>query len=577
MSRQLNGIAAGGGIAIAPAYLLGVPDLSVKQQHTDNVNHEVARLHDSFAITANELREICQRAHAQLDKQSAVVVDMQLQLVLSEDFQQTIEHQIVANQYTAGYAVKKETDRWLVENAADQQGLHQRKIAMQDLFKRLMSHILGIELPDPSKLKHQAIIVAHSLTPTDIARFDRRYVVGLVTDLGGSTSHFSIMTKEKSLPGVVGTKTATREILDGTSLIVDGIHGRVLLSPTPAEIDEYEKKAGDYAREMESLGVLKHQRTISADGRHFEIGANVFWPDEAEGAKNCGAEGVGLMRSESLFMGRDTLPSEEEQFQTYKKIISAMTPERVIIRTLDIGGDKPIASIQTPPEDNPFLGMRSLRFSLAHPEIMRPQLRALLRASVYGRLAIMFPMVSTLDEFLAARKILDEERQKLAARGIGCARQIEVGMMVEVPSAVEMADQLAQYADFFSIGSNDLTQYMFAADRGNSQVAHLYQTLHPAVLRAIKHTVDAAHAEGKWVGVCGEMASSSLATPILLGMGIDEFSMNSSSILPIRSLISELHVRQLQPLVHQAMNARNAKEVQKMIMGRVPVLKNFNF
>ncbi|MDD6454858.1 MAG: phosphoenolpyruvate--protein phosphotransferase [Lactobacillus sp.] len=577
MSRQLNGIAAGGGIAIAPAYLLGVPDLSVKQQHTDNVNHEVARLHDSFAITANELREICQRAHAQLDKQSAVVVDMQLQLVLAEDFQQTIEHQIVTNQYTAGYAVKKETDRWMAENAADQQGLHQRKIAMQDLSKRLLSHILGIELPDPGKLKHQAIIVTHSLTPTDIARFDRRYVVGLVTDLGGSTSHFSIMTKEKSLPSVVGTKTATREILDGTSLIVDGVHGRVLLSPTPAEIDEYEKKAGDYAREMESLGVLKHQRTISADGRHFEIGANVFWPDEAEDAKNSGAEGVGLMRSESLFMGRDTLPSEEEQFQIYKKIIAEMTPERVIIRTLDIGGDKPIASIQTPVEDNPFLGMRSLRFSLAHPEIMRPQLRALLRASVYGRLAIMFPMVSTLDEFLAARKILDEERQKLAARGIGCARQIEVGMMVEVPSAVEMADQLAQYADFFSIGSNDLTQYMFAADRGNSQVAHLYQTLHPAVLRAIKHTVDAAHAEGKWVGICGEMASSSLATPLLLGMGIDEFSMNSSSILPIRSLISELHVRQLQPLVHQAMNARNAKEVQKMIMGRVPVLKNFNF
>ena len=577
MSRQLNGIAAGGGIAIAPAYLLGVPDLSVKQQHTDYVNHEVARLHDSFAITANELREICQRAHAQLDKQSAVVVDMQLQLVLAEDFQQTIEHQIVTNQYTAGYAVKKETDRWLAENVADQQGLHQREIAMQDLFKRLMSHILGIELPDPSRLKHQAIIVAHSLTPTDIARFDRRYVVGLVTDLGGSTSHFSIMTKEKSLPSVVGTKTATREILDGTSLIVDGVHGRVLLSPTPAEIDEYEKKAGDYAREMESLGVLKHQRTISADGRHFEIGANVFWSDEAEDAKNSGAEGVGLMRSESLFMGRDTLPSEEEQFQIYKKIIAEMTPERVIIRTLDIGGDKPIASIQTPVEDNPFLGMRSLRFSLAHPKIMRPQLRALLRASVYGRLAIMFPMVSTLDEFLAARKILDEERQKLAARGIGCARQIEVGMMVEVPSAVEMADQLAQYADFFSIGSNDLTQYMFAADRGNSQVAHLYQTLHPAVLRAIKHTVDAAHAEGKWVGICGEMASSSLATPLLLGMGIDEFSMSSSSILPIRSLISELHVRQLQPLVHQAMNARNDKEVQKMIMGRVPVLKNFNF
>ncbi|PWJ46261.1 phosphotransferase system enzyme I (PtsI) [Limosilactobacillus mucosae] len=577
MSRQLNGIAAGGGIAIAPAYLLGVPDLSVKQQHTDNVNHEVARLHDSFAITANELREICQRAHAQLNKQAAVVVDMQLQLVLADDFQQTIEHQIVANKYTAGYAVKKETDRWLAENASSEQGLHQRRIAMQDLFKRLMSHILGIELPDPSRLKHQAIIVAHSLTPTDIARFDRRYVVGIVSDLGGSTSHFSIMTKEKAIPGVVGTKTATREILDGTSLIVDGIHGHVLLSPTPAEIDEYEKKAGDYAREMESLGVLKHQRTVSADGRHFEIGANLFMPDEIESAKNSGAEGIGLMRSEALFMGRDTLPSEEEQFLAYKKIVADMTPERVIIRTLDIGGDKPIAAIQTPTEDNPFLGMRSLRFSLAHPEIMRPQMRALLRASVYGRLAVMFPMVSTLDEFLAARKVLEEERQKLQAKGIGCANQIEVGMMVEVPAAVEMADQLAQYADFFSIGSNDLTQYMFAADRGNSQVAHLYQTLHPAVLRAIKHTVDAAHAEGKWVGICGEMANNSLATPLLLGMGIDEFSMNSTSILPIRSLIGELHVRQLQPLVHQAMNARNAKEVRQMIIGRVPALKNFNF
>lgn len=575
MSLLLTGLAASSGIAIAPAYLLVGSDLSIKKQHTADKNHEVARLRDSFTLTTKELRQIRQRAHQNLGQQAAAVVDTQLEILNDPVLLANLERLIRGNAYTAEWAAKVTTDHYLTlfEHMNDNDYLQSRALAVQDVYKRLLSHLLGVKLPDPNALDHRAIIVAKNVTPTDTAQFDRRYVAGLVTDYGGRTSHFSIMSKTLSLPVVVGTHNATSQIKDGDLLIVDGIHGKVIVRPTEQQLEHYQLLAGEFAREQQAWGALRDQHTVSKDGRKYEVGANVGTLNDIKYAHDNGAEGIGLLRTEFLYMDQTKLPTEDEQFRTYKKFVTAMGEQRVVARTLDIGGDKRLGMFKLPHEDNPYLGFRAIRIGLAKPEILRPQLRALLRASAYGRLAIMFPMIATPDEFTQARDILDDERRKLGRAGVAVADNVEVGMMLEVPSAAVMADVFAPDVDFFSIGSNDLIQYLFAADRGNSRVAYLYQELHPAVLRLVKRVIDAAHAEGKWVGMCGEMAGNPLATPLLMAMGLDEFSMNSSQILRIRSLISHLNNRQLQPLVHRALAARSAREVEMLVKEYVPILR----
>lgn len=352
---------------------------------------------------------------------------------------------------------------------------------------------------------------------------------------------------------------------DDMVAIIDGTHGRVILQPTPQQIDQYQRLASRESARLRELGVLKHQDTVSADGHHFEVAANVALPRESDELATSGAEGVGLFRSEFLFLHQDTLPDEETQFQAYRKLLLAANNHRVVVRTLDIGGDKQLAQVPLERENNPFLGLRGLRVSLAYPGLFRTQLRALLRASAYGQLAIMFPMVATVDEFQQAQRMVDQEKNRLTQEGIPVGKEYEVGAMVEIPAAVAMADQLAQYADFFSIGTNDLIQYLFAVDRGNGQVASLYQSLHPAVLRAVKQTIDCAHAEGKWVGLCGEMATIPTAVPLLAAMGLDEFSVPLSQVLPVRSQIRRLKVRQLQPLIHQALAAHSPAEVRALV------------
>ncbi|MCH3923167.1 phosphoenolpyruvate--protein phosphotransferase [Limosilactobacillus sp.] len=575
MSLLLTGLAASSGIAIAPAYLLVGSDLSIKKQHTADKNHEVARLRDSFTLTTKELKQIRQRAHQNLGQQAAAVVDTQLEILNDPVLLANLERLIRGNAYTAEWAAKVTTDHYLnlFEHMNDNDYLQSRALAVQDVYKRLLSHLLGIKLPDPNALDHRAIIVAKNVTPTDTAQFDRRYVAGLVTDYGGRTSHFSIMSKTLSLPVVVGTHNATSQIEDGDLLIVDGIHGKVIVRPTDQQLEHYQLLAGEFAREQQVWGALRDQHTVSKDGRKYEVGANVGTLNDIKYAHDNGAEGIGLLRTEFLYMDQTKLPTEDEQFRTYKKFVTAMGEQRVVARTLDIGGDKRLGMFKLPHEDNPYLGFRAIRIGLAKPEILRPQLRALLRASAYGRLAIMFPMIATPEEFTQARDILDDERRKLGRAGVAVADSVEVGMMLEVPSAAVMADVFAPDVDFFSIGSNDLIQYLFAADRGNSRVAYLYQELHPAVLRLVKRVIDAAHAEGKWVGMCGEMAGNPLATPLLTAMGLDEFSMNSSQILRIRSLISHLNNRQLQPLVHRALAARSAREVEMLVKEYVPILR----
>ncbi|WP_242364427.1 phosphoenolpyruvate--protein phosphotransferase [Limosilactobacillus antri] len=574
MSLLLNGLAASNGIAIAPAYLLVGSDLSVQKQHTNDKDHEVTRLHDSFAFSRQELRRIRDQAHERLGQRAATVVDTQLAMLGDPALFAMMRQKIMQSGVTAEWAVKRTADHYLTifEKQNDNDYLQARGTAMRDVTKRLLSHLLAVELPDPQKLDYRAIIVAQNITPTDTAHFDRRYVAGLVTDTGGRTSHFTIMSRTLSLPVVVGTKTATAEIKNGDLLIVDGIHGKVLVRPTEDEVERYRLIAGKFAREQEAWGAVRNQQTISADGRHFEVAANVGTLADLEDARKNGAEGIGLLRTEFLYMNQSRLPSEEEQFRAYKQFVAGMNEKQVVARTLDVGGDKRLGMVPLPAEANPYLGFRAIRVGLARPEILRPQLRALLRASVYGRLAIMFPMVATLEEFHRARAILEEERTRLSTAGVPLAQDIELGMMLEIPAVAMMADVFAPEVDFFSIGSNDLVQYLFAADRGNPQVAYLYQELHPAVLRTVKRVIDAAHAEGKWVGMCGEMAGNPLAAPLLMGMGLDEFSMSSNRILQIRSLIKKLNTRQLQPLVHRALNARSATEVTDLVRAAVPDL-----
>lgn len=576
MSLLLNGLAASNGIAIAPAYLLVGSDLSVQKEHTNDKNHEVTRLHDSFTFSQHELRIIRDQAHQQLGQRAATVVDTQLAMLNDPAFMAAIEKEVREHDFTAEWAVRVVTDRYLdlFEHQNDNDYLQARGMAMQDVAKRLLSHLLAVNLPDPQQLDHRAIIVAKNVTPTDTAQFNRHLVAGLVTDEGGRTSHFTIMSRTLSLPAVVATNDATEKIHDGDLLIVDGIHGKVIVQPSEDELEHYRLLAGQFAREQEAWGALRDQQTVSVDGRHFEVAANVGTLADLDDARQNGAEGIGLLRTEFLYMNQAQLPDEEQQFTAYKQFVTAMSDQRVVARTLDIGGDKKLGMVPLPEEANPYLGFRAIRVGLARPEILRPQLRALLRASAYGRLAIMFPMVATIEEFRQARAILDEEKEQLQAAGVKVAQDIEVGMMLEVPAVAMMADAFAPEVDFFSIGSNDLIQYLFAADRGNARVAYLYQELHPAVLRTVKRVIDAAHAEGKWVGMCGEMAGNPMATPLLMGMGLDEFSMRSSQVLQIRALIKQLSTRHLQPLVHRALNAKTAPAVSKLVKEFVPALED---
>lgn len=575
MSILLTGLAASSGITIAPAHLLVESDLSIKKQHTADENHEVARLHDSFALSKTELQHLSKRAHELLGQRAVTIIDTQIAILDDPTLQKKIIDRINSHHDTAEWAVKRVEDYYLsiFERKNDNEYLYARATALRDVTKRVLSHLLNVPLPDPGLLDHRAIFVANNITPTDTAQFDKRYVAGIVTTNGGRTSHFTIMSKTLSLPAVVGVKDATTIIHDSDLLIVDGIHGKVIVNPTKEEVEHYRLLAGKFIQEQQKWGALKDKQTVSADGRRFEVGANVGTFADVIDAQEDGAEGIGLLRTEFLYMSKDELPTEEQQFNAYKRFVSAMNGQRVVARTLDIGGDKKLGMVALPHEDNPYLGFRAIRIGLARPEILRPQLRALLRASVYGRLAIMFPMIATIEEFQAARAILDDEKEKLEQAGIQVAKNIEVGMMLEIPAVAVMAEHFAKYVDFFSIGSNDLIQYLFAVDRGNQQVAYLYQELHPAVLRMVRQVIEAAHAEGKWVGMCGEMANNPYAVPLLMAMGLDEFSMSSSQILRVRSLINQLNTRKLQPLVHRAIHAETAAAVQELVEKYVPQVK----
>lgn len=571
MTTMLNGIAASNGIAIAKAYRLIEPDLTVNKKEIADATAEVNRFKAAVEKSVTELQAIRDRAEVELGADKAAIFEAHLLVVNDPELLGPIEEKIKSENVNAEFALKETADMFVAMfESMDNEYMKERAADIRDVTKRVLAHLLGVQIPNPSTVTEEVIVVAEDLTPSDTAQLNRTYVKAFTTDIGGRTSHSAIMARSMEIPAVVGTKEATSTIQNGDIIIVDGLDGQVHINPTPELIAEYEAKAKAYEEQKAEWAKLVNEKTVSKDGHHVELVANIGTPKDIKGVIDNGGEGVGLYRTEFLYMGRDNFPTEEEQFEAYKAVLEGMTDGKpVVVRTLDIGGDKELPYLQLPHEMNPFLGYRAVRLCLEEQDMFRTQLRALLRASTYGNLKIMFPMIATLGEFRAAKAILMEEKEKLVAEGTAVSDSIEVGIMVEIPSTAVMADLFATEVDFFSIGTNDLIQYTMAADRMNERISYLYQPYNPAILRLVKNVVDAAHKEGKWAGMCGEMAGDENAIPLLLGLGLDEFSMSATSILKARSLIKNLSKAEMEELAEKAMQLKTNDEVLEAVKAAV--------
>ena len=556
MTKMLKGIAASDGIAAAKAYMLVQPDLSFSETSIDDPEAEIKRLDDAVEASKSELELIKQKATENLGEEEAQVFEAHLTILADPELLGQIKDKIKNDKVNAEAALKSVTDMFIemFEAMTDNAYMQERAGDIRDVTKRIMSHLLGVTLPNPALIQEEVVIVAHDLTPSDTAQLDRNYVKGFITDIGGRTSHSAIMSRTLEIPAVVGSGSATTDIQEGEMVIIDGINGDALVDPTDAELADYKQKAAEFAAQKEEWARLKDAKSVSADGKEVLLGANIGTPDDVLGANDNGAEAVGLFRSEFLYMNSNELPTEDEQYEAYKAALEGMSGKQVVVRTMDIGGDKELPYLPLPEEQNPFLGYRAIRICLNRQDIFRTQLRALLRASKYGRLAIMFPMIATVQDFKDAKAIFEEEKAHLVASGVEVSDDIQVGMMMEIPAAAMIADKLAKYADFFSIGTNDLIQYSMAADRGNERVSYLYQPYNPSILRLIKNIIDASHKEGKWTGMCGEMAGDQIAVPLLLGLGLDEFSMSATSIVKTRRLIKKLDSKEMKELADKAVS-----------------------
>ncbi|CJC49364.1 Pneumococcal histidine triad protein [Streptococcus pneumoniae] len=433
---------------------------------------------------------------------------------------------------------------------------------IRDVTKRVLANLLGKKLPNPASINEEVIVIAHDLTPSDTAQLDKNFVKAFVTNIGGRTSHSAIMARTLEIAAVLGTNNITEIVKDGDILAVNGITGEVIINPTDEQAAEFKAAGEAYAKQKAEWALLKDAQTVTADGKHFELAANIGTPKDVEGVNNNGAEAVGLYRTEFLYMDSQDFPTEDEQYEAYKAVLEGMNGKPVVVRTMDIGGDKELPYFDMPHEMNPFLGFRALRISISETgdAMFRTQIRALLRASVHGQLRIMFPMVALLKEFRAAKAVFDEEKANLLAEGVAVADNIQVGIMIEIPAAAMLADQFAKEVDFFSIGTNDLIQYTMAADRMNEQVSYLYQPYNPSILRLINNVIKAAHAEGKWAGMCGEMAGDQQAVPLLVGMGLDEFSMSATSVLRTRSLMKKLDTAKMEEYANRALTECSTME-----------------
>ncbi|MCC5895124.1 MAG: phosphoenolpyruvate--protein phosphotransferase [Alkalibacterium sp.] len=562
MTSKVSGIAASDGIAQAKAYLLIEPDLTVEKTSVTDTSLEKERLSKAIAESKEQLAKIRAIAAESLGEEEAQVFDAHA-MVLSDPDLNDQTHAVIDNEkVNADFAFKQVTDTFIAmfEGMEDNAYMQERAADIRDVRKRVLARLLNVTLPSPATIEEEVIIIAEDLTPSDTAQLNKKYVKAFVTNIGGRTSHSAIMARSLEIPAIVGTKNITELVSEEDYLIVDGLEGEVFINPSEEDISTFDKKAEEFAQLKQEWDRLKDEPSVTKDGKHVELAANIGTPKDLEGVNNNGGEAVGLYRTEFLYMDSSELPSEDDQYNAYKKVLEGMGDRPVVVRTMDIGGDKELPYLELPKEMNPFLGYRAIRVSLDQDDIFRTQLRALLRASVHGTLRIMFPMIATLPEFREAKAILDEEKAKLIEEGTAVSESIEVGIMIEIPAAAVLADQFAKEVDFFSIGTNDLIQYTMAADRMNERVSYLYQPYNPSILRLIKGVIDAAHNEGKWAGMCGEMAGDQIAVPLLVGLGLDEFSMSATSILKTRSLLKKLDSNEMKELSAKALSECSTSE-----------------
>ncbi len=572
MAKDMKGIAASDGIGIAPAYLLVDPDLSYDKVKVDDTAAEYARVKKAFQDSIEELTQIKENAKDRLGEEELGVFDAHIAILSDPEMLGQIKDNIENNHTGAEEAVDKVTTAFADMLAAmtDNAYMQERAADVKDVAKRAMSHLLGKQLLNIAGINSPVVIVAHEITPSDTSQMDAKFVKGIVTDLGGRTSHAAIMSRTLRIPAIVGSNEITTSVEHGQMMIVDGLNGDAIIDPSDDQVKEYEAKAEAFEAERAEWAKLVDAPSVSKDGKEFEIAANIGTPDDKEDAVKQGADGVGLFRSEFLYMDNDHMPSEDEQFEAYKKAVVGMNGKPVVVRTMDIGGDKPLDYMPLPKEENPFLGYRAIRICLDRPELFKTQLRALVRASEFGPVSIMFPMIATVAELRQAKAIFEEAKAEVQKDHPGLGDDVKIGMMIEIPLAALNAAQLAKEVDFFSIGTNDLIQYSFAADRGNEAVSYLYQPLNPAFLSLVKHVITSAHENGAKAAMCGEMAGDEMALPLLMGMGLDEYSMSATSILRTRSMMKKLDTKEWAGYVDEIIaNCATVEEVQDFVKSKL--------
>ncbi|HDF2344040.1 TPA: phosphoenolpyruvate-protein phosphotransferase PtsI [Morganella morganii] len=564
---MVSGISVSPGIAFGKALLLKEEPIIISQKSisAEQIDAEIRRFTEGRAKASAQLNAIKETAEKNLGAEKAEIFEGHIMLLEDEELENEITD-IIKSKKTADYAVNQVIEEQATAlEGLDDEYLKERAADVRDIGNRLLKNILGMPIIDLSAIADEVILVSKDLTPSETAQLNLKKVLGFITDIGGRTSHTSIMARSLEIPAVVGTGNATENISSDDYLILDAVNNTIYLNPSEEEIERMKEVRDDYLAEKAELAKLKDLPAITLDGHQVEVCANIGTVRDMLGAERNGAEGVGLYRTEFLFMDRDSLPTEEEQFRAYKEVAQAMPDEAIIVRTMDIGGDKDLPYMNLPKEENPFLGWRAIRICLDRREILDTQLRAILRASVFGKLRIMFPMVISVEEVRELNKIVDEMKQQLRDEQKPFDETIEVGIMVETPAAAINARHIAKEVDFFSIGTNDLTQYTLAVDRGNELISHLYNPMSPAVLNLIKQVIDASHAEGKWTGMCGELAGDERATLLLLGMGLDEFSMSSIAIPRIKKLIRNTHYEDAKALAEQALAQPTATELMALV------------
>ncbi len=565
---MISGILASPGIAFAKALLLKEDEIVINNESVAeaNIETEVARFFDARAKSSQQLEAIKVMAGRTFGEEKEAIFEGHIMLLEDEELEGDIVTLIRDERFSAEKAIHHAIEQYASMMAElDDPYLRERATDFRDIGTRLVKNALGMEIVNLSTIDEEVILVAHDLTPSETAQINLNFVRGFVTDIGGRTSHTSIMARSLELPAIVGTNDVTKQVKSGDFLVLDALRNHVLINPSEDELNKLKDAQAKFLAEKAELAKLKELPAETTDGHRVEVCANIGTIKDMDGAHRNGAEGVGLYRTEFLFMDRDALPSEEEQYQAYKEVAESMPDHPIIVRTMDIGGDKELPYMKFPKEMNPFLGWRAVRIFFDRKDIMHTQLRAILRASNYGKLRIMFPMIISVEELRALKQEIEELKAELRNEQLPFDESIEVGVMIETPAAAVIARHLAKEADFFSIGTNDLTQYTLAVDRGNELISGLYNPLSPSVLTLIKQVIDASHAEGKWTGMCGELAGDDRASLLLLGMGLDEFSMSAMSIPRVKQLVRSANYAAVKAMADQALACATIAEVEAVL------------